>query len=287
MYLKNKLLATILTVTSFTAQSQKTLLWEISGNGLTKPSYLYGTMHIVCAETTKLSEELKKVIKGVPRVTFEIDLNDASAFMEVLKYMKMKDGTKLQDLITPVEYQRVEEYFKSIHSPMPLSMMSTFKPYFMSSLITENILSCKEKSSLDMMIMEEAKKDEKEIQGLETLAFQASLFDSIPYQKQAEDLVTYVDSIENFKKITMEMNELYKQQDLHALDSLVLKSDPGMMAFMDLLLYNRNYRWADQITIEIYDTPVLYAVGAAHLGGEKGVIALLRKKGFTLKPLKN
>lgn len=287
MFLKNKLLTAVLTVTSFATYGQKSLLWEISGNGLAKPSYLYGTMHMVCGENTKLSEGLKKVIKEVPRVTFEVDLDDAGELMSVLKHMRMNNGVKLKDLITPVEYSRVDEYFKTIQSPLPLSMMTSFKPYFISSLISEHILKCEQKSSLELMIMEEAKKEDKDILGLETLAFQASLFDSIPYERQAADLVMYVDSIENFQKVTLEMNDLYKQQDIEALDSLVLKSDPGMTEFMDLLLYNRNYRWADQITGEIYDTQILYAVGAAHLGGERGVIALLRNKGFTLKPLKN
>jgi len=71
------------------------------------------------------------------------------------------------------------------------------------------------------------------------------------------------------------------------MDSLMEKSDPGMMQYMDLLLYDRNKRWSEQIPQLAQDTPMLFAVGAGHLGGERGVISLLRKKGYNVKPLDN
>ena len=135
--------------------------------------------------------------------------------------------------------------------------------------------------------MTEARQYDKEVNGLETLEFQASIFDSIPYEKQAQDLVMYVDSIDKFRAITMEMVDMYRKQDINNMDSLMEKSDPGMMQYMDLLLYDRNKRWAEQIPEQMFNMPTLFAVGAGHLGGEKGVINLLIKQGFTVKPLDN
>lgn len=287
MTFKNKLLILIIAVTSISAHAQKTLLWEISGRGLTKPSYLYGTMHMVCGENTKPSEGLKNAIKNSSKVFFEIDMDDLTEVMGVLQYARMNNGLKITDLVTPVEYERLEAYFKETKSPLPLSMMARFKPYFISAIIAQGLMNCEKRSSVEQIIMAEAKKDDKEITGLETVEFQASLFDSIPYEKQAQDLVMYVDSIDNYKNTINNMAEVYAKQDVEKMDSLILQSDPGIAQFMDLLLYNRNYRWADQITGEIFDSPALFAVGAGHLGGDKGVINLLKQKGFTLKPLKN
>ena len=202
-------------------------------------------------------------------------------------FARMNNGLKISDLVSPVEYMRLEEYFSKNKSILPFAMMSRFKPYFITALISEGIMDCKQKSSVEQSIMTEARQYDKEVLGLETIEFQASIFDSIPYEKQAADLVTYVDSIDKFRETTLEMVEMYRNQDINHMDSLMEKSDPGMMQYMDLLLYDRNIRWAMQIPEQMFQKSTLFAVGAGHLGGEKGVISLLKKQGFTVKPLDN
>lgn len=264
-----------------------TLLWEISGKGLLQPSYLYGTMHIVCEDDLKMSEGLKKAIADSKQVFFEIDMDDMEEMMGVLKYARMNNGLKISDLVTADEYIRIEQYFKNNKSPLPLSMMSRFKPYFITAMISESLMTCEKKSSVEQLIMSAAREQEKNVLGLETVAFQSSLFDSIPYEKQAKDLVMYVDSIDNYKKVTLEMSDIYRRQDIEGMDSLLVKSDPGLEQYMGILLYDRNKRWAEQIPEQAHEMPTLFAVGAGHLGGDKGVINLLRQQGFTVKPLKN
>jgi uncharacterized protein YbaP (TraB family) len=263
------------------------LLWEISGKGLSSPSYLYGTMHMVCAEDTRMSEGLKNAIQKAKQVYFELDMDNMEEMMSVLKYARMTNGLKISDLVSADDYQKLEEYFKNNKSILPFAMMSRFKPYFITAIISEGIMGCKKKVSVEQMIMSEARQYDKEVNGLETLEFQASIFDSIPYEKQAQDLVMYVDSIDKFKSITMEMVDMYRKQDIHNMDSLMEKSDPGMMQYMGVLLYDRNKRWASQIPEQMFNMPTLFAVGAGHLGGEKGVINLLKEQGFTVKPLDN
>lgn len=269
------------------ADPNNSLLWEVSGKGLTTPSYLYGTMHMVCAEDTKISDGLKSAIKKSKQVYFELDMDNMEEMMSVLKFARMTNGLKLSDLISQDDYQKLEDYFKNNKSLLPFGMMSRFKPYFITAIISEGIMGCKKKISVEQMIMTEARQYDKEVNGLETLEFQASIFDSIPYEKQAQDLVMYVDSIDKFREITMEMVEMYRKQDINNMDSLMEKSDPGMMKYMDVLLYDRNKRWAEQIPGQMFNMPTLFAVGAGHLGGEKGVINLLKKQGFTVKPLDN
>jgi hypothetical protein len=268
---------------------QNTLLWEISGNGLQKPSYLFGTMHILCDKDAAVSPNLKKAIKEVGVIYFELDMDDMNELMGAMKYLRMNDGKKLSDLLTKEEYDRVDKYFKDHKMPMSLSFMNRFKPYFVSSLIGEQVMTCdnEKKNGMEQQIMAESKQYEKEIRGLETSEFQAGLFDSIPYDKQAKDLVAYIDSIDNYKQVTLEMVDVYRKQDLQKMDALVQKSDPGMEQYMDLLLFGRNRRWVANMPNIMGPRSTLFAVGAGHLGGEKGVINLLKKKGYTLTPLKN
>jgi uncharacterized protein YbaP (TraB family) len=267
------------------SQTPHTLLWQISGNGLAKPSYLFGTMHVLCAEDARLSDSLRSVMAHCDEVYFEVNISDMTGMLAALKNMRMNDSKKLSDLLPPKDYERVKAYFTQ-HPPMlPFGMLERFKPMLVSALIEENSMGCKTTDGMELMIMKEL--HNKPINGLETAEFQASLFDSIPYEQQAKDLVNYVDSNEYNKKSTMELAAVYKDQDLDRIDSLSRKGDPGMSAYMDLLLYGRNRKWAAYLTTVLPGKSLLIAVGAAHLPGENGVIDLLRKRGYTLTPVKN
>ncbi|HUP12452.1 MAG TPA: TraB/GumN family protein, partial [Niastella sp.] len=206
-------------------QLDNTLLWKISGNGLSRSSYLYGTMHVLCAGDATVSDSLKLAIKYADQIYFELDMDNMGEMLGAMKYLRMNDGKKLSELLTKEEYARVETYFKNNAVPLPLTMMNRFKPYFISSLIGEQMMTCSQKNGMEELIMRESKQYHKEIKGLETTEFQASIFDSIPYEKQAKDLVSYIDSIDSYKAVTMEMVEVYRQQDLERMDSLMHKSD--------------------------------------------------------------
>jgi uncharacterized protein YbaP (TraB family) len=161
------------------------------------------------------------------------------------------------------------------------------KPFFVSSLLEEQSMDCPQKKGMEQVIMAEAKKKKKPINGLESASFQASLFDSIPYRLQARELLNYVDSIAYYKENAQKMAQVYRQQDLSTLDSLVKKSDPSMDQYMDLLLYGRNRNWVSKMPAIMRKSNVLFAVGAGHLVGEQGLISLLRAQGYTLTPLPN
>jgi uncharacterized protein YbaP (TraB family) len=119
-----------------------TLLWKISGNGLTRSSYLFGTMHVLCADDATVSDTLKLAIKYCDRIYFELDMDNMAEMLGAMKYLRMNDGKKLSELLTKEEYAKVEMYFKNNAVPLPLAMMNRFKPYFISSLIGEQMMNC-------------------------------------------------------------------------------------------------------------------------------------------------
>lgn len=266
---------------------ENTLLWQISGNHLSRPSYLFGTMHLLCSADAQLSDSLRLAIANVKQIYFEIDLDNMMETLGAMRYLTMNDNTKLSDLLSDEEYERVKDYFKKNKTMLPLTMMERLKPYFVTSLIAESKFPCTEKDGMEQVIMKEAKKDSKPINGLETIQFQASVFDSIPYKRQAKDLLKMIDSsAAGPDSSDVKLVEVYRKQDLNAMQQMTAEEE-AMRDFLDLLLYNRNANWVKQMPAIMRDAPALFAVGAGHLGGEKGVINLLRKAGFMVRPMKH
>ena len=266
---------------------ENSLLWEISGNGLQRPSYLFGTMHILCADDALVSDSLQRVLDNVSSVCFEIDMNDMSQMMSVLAHINMTGNTRLSDLLTKEEYAKIKAHFAA-HPPMlPFAMMERFKPYFIVALAQEQSMPCPEKKGMEQVIMDKAKQKGLKFMGLETAAFQASIFDSIPYKLQAQELLKITtDTSTTDDADTRELQEVYKNQDLQKMQEMTIREDGLISSNLDVLLYNRNARWSNQIDSITHVQPTLFAVGAAHLPGDKGVIRLLQARGYSVRAIK-
>ena len=283
------LLVSMLSIVSF-SQNNNTLLWKISGNGLQNPSYLYGTIHMLCADNAVLSANMKKAISDCDEVYFEVDLDNLIEILFSMNKLKMKGDTTLRDLLSKEDYKKVKDYFEKKGSMLPFSMLETYKPMLAASTLEEGSLPCEKTAMMEQVIMGEAKQYRKKIKGLETMAYQASVLDSIPYQLQAEQLVSYIDKAnkgEEDDKEMKEMFEAYQDQDLKKLEKLMMETDAGISGFTDILLYNRNRNWVKKLKTLLPERSLLVAVGAGHLPGENGLINLLRKEGYTVTPVEN
>ena len=173
--------------------ASNTLLWQISGNGLARPSYLFGTIHMLCADDAVLSYGLKNAIAKSDQVYLEVDMDNLFELIGTMTHLKMRGDTTLADLMTENDYKKVKAYFETKSSLIPFSMLETFKPFLAISTAMETGTNC-ESVAMEQIIMQQAKEDRKSIKGLETMAYQMSIFDSIPYKVQAEQLVQYIDS---------------------------------------------------------------------------------------------
>jgi uncharacterized protein len=280
-------------ITSPVAGDRKnTLLWKVSGNGLNGPSYIFGTMHLLCSEDALLSDSLKKALRSCDKIYMELDMDNLGELMGMMGEMKMKGGKTLKDIVSPGDYQRIKDFFSKQKSLLPFSMMEDMKPLLLASTVMEQDMQCKGGGigGMEMSIMEENRKDttlKKEILGLESIKVQTAVFDSIPYEKQAKELLRFIDSGGTSKGETAKLLAAYKSQNLDTILELTQKSEPGLNEYMDLLLYRRNRDWVRQLKAILPQRPVFVAVGAAHLVGDAGVLALLRKEGFTLTPVNN
>lgn len=270
-----------------TMHNGKSLLWEISGKGLKNPSYYLGTMHLMCAEDAALSDNVKQLIKDVDQVYLEVDMDNASELLGGILDMRSNNGQTLSKVLELSDYNKVKSFFEKYQPLIPFSVLEKQPPLMISATLYELLLPCDKKNGVELKIIDEAYKAKKETKGLETLAFQASIFDSIPYEDQAKELVKSIDSLEKNRKMMNEMIQVYKDQDIEKLYALSASEDSGVSNYMDLLLFTRNADWVNKFSGIARDKITLFAVGAGHLGGSKGVLSLLRKEGYTVRAIKN
>ena len=292
-HISTGILLSFLTLSSLAQQGKEnnnTLLWKISGNGLEKPSYLFGTIHMLCKEDAYLSQNLLSAIKNADRVYLELDMDNLLEIMGAVSKMKMNDDTTLADLLTQEEYQAVKTYFDNKSSLLPFSVIETYKPLLAAALLMESGMTCDENVAMEQLIMEEAKKRGKRIEGLETMAYQMSVFDSIPYKVQAKELLKSISTGEketDGEKEFREMMKAYKEQNLEKLGEMISKSSEGMMQYDDILLTNRNHNWVTKLNEILPGKSLVIAVGAGHLPGKNGLITLLRQAGYKVTPVTN
>ena len=269
--------------------SQNTLLWRISGKDLKQPSYLFGTMHMICASDIVLSDSLRSAIRASEHVYLELDLDDMMQMFSAMGKMKMRNDTTLRDLLTAEEYHQVKAYFDTKGGLIPFAMMEKFKPMLIESMIIEQSGKCENMIVMEQLVMEEAKRNRKDIKGLETMDFQISIFDSIPYGLQAKQLLKMVQAPDTTKgpdEMAI-LTNAYRNQELKKMEELTTESDPTISQFTELLLYKRNENWVEKLKTLMANNGILIAVGAGHLPGDRGVINLLKKAGYTVEPVRN
>jgi uncharacterized protein YbaP (TraB family) len=138
-----------------------------------------------------------------------------------------------------------------------------------------------------MELIKVVKEYHKQIKGLETIQFQASIFDSIPYDFQAKELLKNIDSLSEMKDEFNTMVKMYKEQRMDTLAQLMNESEFSDDKYGKILLVNRNRNWVHKLDQIMKRTSVFVAVGAGHLPGKDGLINLLREMGYTVSPLEN
>ena len=261
------------------AQNQRlenSLLWEISGNGLTQPSYLYGTMHMMCEKDFTLSEQVKKAFQNSQKLVLELDMDDASEKASMQKMVLSE--VPLSKTLTPTEFQKLDDFLKKSVGVGA----ATFENYTLLSILSVVImksLNCVPKS-FELEFSEMAATRKMEILGLEKVADQVATFDhSYTNSELIDQLQLYDASMLN------EMSEVYVAQDLNGLYAMIIDDKFMDDKAQNLLLDSRNQNWIEQMPAMMKKQQTFFAVGAGHLAGEKGLINLLKHAGYTVKPV--
>jgi uncharacterized protein len=273
--------------------TDKSLLWRISGNGLKKPSYLYGTIHVIPKSQLDFSEAVLRSLDRSERIVFEIDMKEMTSLRTqfgLLTKSFMKDGMTLKKLLSAEDYAYV--HGKLAEKGMDNAMFERIKPMFLSMVVGMDE-SDKPKSkpvkttSVEQELYKLAKKRKMKSGGLETAEYQMSVFDAIPYKEQAQMLVDAMRAEETAdgggENELDKMLRMYHEQDITAMQKLIADDEAGMGQYEEVFLSKRNRNWIPVMAKMMGYQPVFFAVGAGHLGGKQGVIALLRQEGYQVE----
>lgn len=267
------------------------LLWKISGNGTKEVSYIFGTHHVAPLSIQDSIKGFKQAYQACKQLYGEIPMNDMtpSDIQKIQEITLLPNGQKLNELYTEDEYKKIDEACKK-YLGLGLDMLKILKPMAIESQLALAIsLKTFDKElkdgQLDSYLQEKAKKEGKDVKGLETIDFQMELMFGLPLEKQAESLLETATS-EDIQQQHEKLSKAYMKQNLDDIFTFIkeaeMQDDDEMI---NLLVYDRNRNWIEQMKTIIPETPTFFVVGAGHLPGEKGVLNLLKKEGFKVEPV--
>ena len=265
------------------AQETNSLLWEVTGKDIIKPSYLFGTIHMLPADKYFFSDKMSASLSNADVLALEIDMDVSLADqMKMAGEMIMPEGKSWKDYMTEEEYATVKSAFVDSlgMKEKKIEKYSKIRPIYVSGIILTELLGKVKMYEKELTSL--AKKEKKTIIGLETMKEQMDIVGSIPIEDQIEDLKANTASM---KRDFNEMVEAYTTQNLDELEKVSTESEE-FDKMEAKLLTERNERWVKTIQEQLAKTSTFYAVGALHLVGEQGLINQLQEAGYTVKPLK-
>jgi len=274
---------TFLTFGTFQLNGQA-LLWEISGNGLSEKSYLFGSIHIQDKRVFQLNAEVWNRFEKSTNFALECDIESINQD-EIAGQMMMPKS--YSELLSEEDYQLLEKVIEE-YTEVPFLAIEQMKPFFVSMLISQSVLAMDEEVPLDLYILRKAREAKKTVLELETFNEQMNIVDQISFDEQMNALLKLIrepDLETNLHADAEKLISAYLSQDDANLYKLILETD-NSEAFMKQFLINRNQNMLKKIKTFIAGGSTFIVVGAGHLPGGDGLVALLKKAGYALTPVK-
>jgi uncharacterized protein YbaP (TraB family) len=278
------LLLGILAAPLTAAQPETGLLWKIEADG-GRTSYLFGTIHSEDARVLDFPTELLTALGATDVFAMELipDLPTLSRLTELMHY---QDGTTLEEEIG-------SELFGSIvgllaNYGVPASMIMTMKPWAVA--MTISVPPPETGMFMDFSLSLRAAGMGLKVRALETLEEQVGFLEGMMADDQLKILQMAVDNHAELPAQLEEMIKSYLGRDLDELNRIAIRqlreTDPDMLEyFQEAGINKRNHRMFSRLQPLMAGQSVFVAIGALHLGGETGLITLLREAGYTLTPV--
>lgn len=291
-----KRLSLILAVVLLAVAAQAQLLWKVTGNGLGRPSYIFGTHHMAPSTMIDQIKGIDQAISGCDIVVGEVEkdsLTSPEVQARMAQDMIAPPDSTLDKLLNSQEYAIVEKVFNKYFGTMgvKLSQMKNFKPSAISTQM-QSMQAIKyfpnfdASNLIDIAVQTRANDAGRPSAGLETVQEQIDLLFNGPLREQAEGLVEACKQDEFFQAQSVALADAYMSQDLDKIyqvmtDATMGSSEESMEAF----IYNRNRAWAAKLKKMMPERACLVCVGAGHLPGVQGLLQLLRNEGYTVEPV--
>ena len=257
----------------------KGLLWKISRPG-SAPSYLFGTIHLGDEEVTRLPEAVSARLKE-SRVFVMEALPDMEQSTKLSQMMFFDDHRRLNDFLSGTMYDRVVAILATYH--LTEESASLLKPW--AAYVTMSYPADLRKI-LDLQLLETASDNGLEVRGLETLQEQGEIFNRMKMQDQVRLLIDATCHYDRFQKDFEVMKSLYLKRDLKALylysQRYSFDNNSVYESLSREILTDRNHVMADRMQPVLEKGNTFIAIGAMHLPGKEGVLALLQSKKFRI-----
>lgn len=261
---------------------KNSLLWKISGNSLEKPSFLFGTVHVIDSAFYFLDETTVKQLQKSEKVVFENDLDEPGYQEQSLKLAMMENGS-LSNYLTEEEFYRLQEFFKSEFN-FPLAAIKKLKPFYAASVVDALSLS-QNSTSYEAELLKLANKFNKEVLGITNPEIENEIIGQIPMTIQINQIWESVEEYKNQYPRKQRILCAYQKRDLNKIYSIMLEGLEEDDIIYDVLFPRRHKIWIPNMLKLMEDNSCFFAVGVGHLTGEKGIIELLREKGLKVKPV--
>ncbi|HEX8576927.1 MAG TPA: TraB/GumN family protein, partial [Flavobacterium sp.] len=242
--------------------------------GLTSPSYLYGTIHMICEKDFVMKDKTAKALEKTATLALEINFSDPNE-MAIMQQSAM-GRAKLSATLTAQQQKDLNEILKK--SNLTLEQFDSYKLTTVMSILTMQSFGCSNYKMYEMEFVAKAKEKNIPVIGLETVQSQIDVLDNAYTNEEMIGFLKTI-SVEETQKFVAD----YVKEDINALyNAATALMNKKIKAVM---LDNRNRNWIEKMPGLMNKGSVFFAVGAAHLPGDTGIIYLLRKSGYTVKPI--
>lgn len=256
------------------------LLWAVTPPKSEAISYLFGTMHVRDQRAFGGLEAILEHLEFCDAFAVEFDFAE-SDHHQLFEAAQLPEGHCLSKGLSASTYQRLEGVVKRElgQSLMPFEHLS---PLLLINHLSEAQLQKEQHVALDHYLYEYAQQRDKILLGLETFEEQLAVFRALNFKEQCRALKGIATNFSRFRKGLQSTTTAYVKGDIQ---QLLHKTQRSIGSMRRILLYERNQRMAERFADYSRQHTLFAAVGAAHLAGEKGVLRLLKHRGFTLSPV--
>lgn len=258
---------------------KQALLYKISGQGLKKPSYLLGTMHMVCAAEFAIPEKVLRTLAKCRAYYMEVDLGSS----DELSQMEQQEsgGHQLTNGLSPDEIMMLNQLLLQQLS-ITLEEAQHLPVVELVNRMTSKAITCDEVKVAEFELLKMATQGGLLTAGLETVAEQVAIANQV---FTGRELLLQLRLSDDYHELFDEMMKAYRQEDLEKLAALVTHKKLMSDNAYDHLVVKRNLRWAAAIPEIMSSGSTLIAVGAGHLPGEHGLLQLLTNQGYAVNPV--
>jgi uncharacterized protein YbaP (TraB family) len=276
------ILVVIVLASSFSSNAQSSsnknsLLWEVSGNGLKSPSYLFGTIHMICGKDFVMWPQATEAFVKTSKLALEINMSDAN---EMAAAQQLAVGKKpLSQSLNEKQKSTLEAILQK-NEVGTLAQLDNYTLETVMSLLFMKSFGCPDMKFYEMEFIAKANESNKPVVGLEKVSEQVEILEQ---SFTDDELLAYLQEID--PAMCKEMINKYVTQDINGLYQMMIEDESLSKSAQKILLEKRNLKWVKAIPQMMEKESVFFAFGAAHLPGDKGVINLLKQAGYLVKPI--